>query len=650
MATDKDKNLIDTKMAAIVLSEYTTAKMNQKPLFDSYEAILDMVEGRRSEKDYEWMSDINIPEVRSIILTYMASMVGQYFQQRDFVEVVINSEDKDADKKAKAAKKCLNNLLNNKSLRHYQKQVRAWMINVLANSFVALCWWEQKTVEAVEGYRQVPRASVDEYGRMAYTVDKQPVMGYDVIYDRFNYEVLDPRNVFMDNKYCYSIQEKDWIIIRSEKSYSELLAEKDTHKYVNLDEVKKVIQDGRLGSGKTETSQETYDKDEKTQTIYDTPVQRFDVLERYGEFWAIVTEEDKYGNPTKATPGIDDDGLPNDKAKLVECIMTYVLVNDKPIRIRFDPTDWIASNGEPYKPMIRGQYYLHPAKDSGMGDGESMRSLQIAINDTFNMNADREKLVLMPTLKVRKGSMDDMSQLYFEPEHAIEVNNPDDIQEMTFRDNTQGALGILSMLTSKIQQVTAIYPSSMGQTPDKASTTATAVAGADQHANARNNYKSLTYEYTFLLEFYSMILQMVYRFAKDKTLYKLMGEDAQHFSPDEDYTYSPVTSAIESEYNKQKKIQTYDQMMGRLANFKSPETPLMIGLIVKNILELMGMEFPEFKHILPTEKNKPEPGQGQGTAELNNTKNMSDMPTSNQFGLPQSNQEQNARMGVMGNM
>lgn len=634
---------IEKAMANIVVdSEYRVAAQNNEMENTEFESLVDMLELRRNEKDYDWMSDIFIPEMNSIILTDASSWANQYFQSRDFVDVILTSDQVD---KARCAKTCINKTLNDRDLFYFQKHIRRQLIKTLAGKCYVICYWEQETHTE---YDKRQRPKVTGYN----PENNMPIYGYEdveiprevVTKDNFNFDVLDPRNVFTDTTYCYSAQQKDWITIRSEKCYDDLKKKEKANRYVNLDLVKEAV---RKQMQETETKKQTYGKDEDKRDIKGTPLKYFDVLDRYGKFWAIVTDRWPDGNPKEIKPGIDAQGMALDDAELVESIITYALIGQEKIQIRFIATDNIDANGLPFKPIIRGLCYVHPTKDEGLSDGKNMREIQIALNDDFNRGRDRTMLATLPTLLGRKDALQDGETFYMEPEHIIECENPEtDFKELQIRDNIQGNLQQIAMLTAKMQQVTAIYPTTMGQLPDKASTTATAVAGAENRGNARAGYKSLTDEHTFLVELYSMILNMTHRFMKDKTAWEMMGADAVHFDAKPDYSYMPVSSNIEAEANKFKKIQQYDQSIGRLSGLVKglPEIIPIIAHMTARQLELLGDEYVKFGHMIDNLTKAKYREEGE---QPNQVKDMSAPPTSNQMGMPMSLQEQGTRENAM---
>jgi hypothetical protein len=95
------------------------------------------------------------------------------------------------------------------------------------------------------------------------------------------------------------------------------------------------------------------------------------------------------------------------------------------------------------------------------------------------------------------------------------------------------------------------------------------------------------------------------------------------------------------EYSKDKKIQRYDQLIGRIANIPNPAVIPIVALIIQRIFELSGDEFQYYGHLIdaltktPNQEDKKEQG--------NAPKDAQGQPEQNQQGQPMSLQEQSAR-------
>lgn len=594
---DKD---VEKSVTGIVVDQYREAKRNKSTMDSEFEVILDMLECRRTEKEYEWMSDVFLPEYPSIHLTEASAWANQYFQTRDFVDVYLQSDSPGTKQRAEATRRLINNMLNIKEVYHFQKYMRARTINSTLGFTVTVCYWERRVKPKVLGYKQVEEiAGEDESGMPIYETRDEPIMGEDIIVDRFNYEVIDPRNVYTDNKYVYNLQQKEWVTIRSEVTYEELKAKEEENGYFNLDILKNYDPDDETETKKDVRGKERYNT-VKPQT------RTFDALESFRKIWAVVTKRDEDGFPMAITPGYDIDGTIREDAEFVDSIVTVAVVGTKEVLIRFQPLATRTAAGEPYRPIIRGLCYIHPTSDIGMSDGKYSRELQSALNDTINMSNDRVKLATFPTLQVKRYALEDNDTIYFEPEHPMVVEEQGDITEFKIQDNIQGAMQQASMFIQKMQQVNAIYPTTMGDLAGiKSSTTATAVAGAESRTNLRSNYKALTFEYTYLLEFYWMMQQMAYQFMHPDTAMKMMGEYAKFFDPAGDYSYKPVTSNIEVEHSKDKKIQRYDQLLGRIVNIPNPAIVPIISHIIARQCVLLGEEYSDVEKLILTLSKTP---------------------------------------------
>jgi len=649
MPRKHDEKVEEILCTQIINKEVDIAETNQQGSNDEFEECVSLLDSERREKDYDWMSDIRIPEFASHALTQSSLDVAQYFQTRDFVEVYLQDEGEEAKASAKTAKELINRTLNQKHLNHYLKFVRGKGINNVVGRVYAKCWWEQHTVRDVIGENvRYEDLDVDNYGEPLIYDDQvpaqrevvEPVYGDIPVIDRFNYDIWDQRNVFTDNSYVYSLQEKQWVTFRSESTLTELKSMERVNGYFNLD---------LLGSDdieppkKTKFASSAADKDQNYEPVTSSIERPFDIYERYGKFWTVV-DENKDGSMVIGTEkiGLDLEGKPLKKARLLEVIITIAQSGHRNILIGFKLTPFVDANGFPYRPCIRGLCYVHLTEDAGIGDGKYSKELQIAIDDTFNISQDRVMLATLPTFALNKHAIEDNSSIYFEPGHPMEVNDPSkDIKEFTISDNISGALAQMATLADKMQQVDSIQPPSMGDS-GAASTTATAFAGAFKATGERANYKSLTFENTFLSDLYWMIQQMTFMFAKSETGYELMGEKVYNFDPSKDYWYKPLSQSIEPEYSKAAKRKEWATLFGYAVQLLGvhPDAVKMLNYIYSEYVKLMGDEYTNFASSFLDEKKPvtPQGGQGQQMLEGGNS-----MPMSNQNMVPQSGGELDAR-------
>lgn len=644
--TNMFREEIESQLANLIIdSEFSTAKKNKEQEDVDFESYIDLLDSVREPKEYDWMSDLRIPEFIAHVLTQASIDANQYFRTRDFAEAYLEDGSDEALACAAASTELINRTLNQKHLHYYQKYMRGKILNNVVGRVYARCWWEKKTRRMVVGQREVTKEKFDERTGMPVLYQDFENVERDVpIIDRFNFEILDNRNVFTDNKYTYSIQEKDYVFIRSEHPLHRIKEDAVAMEYFNLDQLEDAAKFD------TETARSTYnsgDRDPKHETASGNPFTYFDVIERYGKYWVKVEGSDGEDNPVNVSPGIDEYGKPLPEAELVECIITWAVKESTRVLIGFRPTPYYDALGTPYRPLLRGLCYIHPISDGGMGDGKHVRELQLAIDDTFNISNDRVKLATLPVLKTKRYEAEDNPEIYIEPGHNIPLENPtEDLVELRISDNIQGAMTQLGLLFNKMQQIDATFPTTMGDVPGMASTTATAVAGAAERTDVRANYKAMTFESTFLNELYWMVQHMTWQYAHPETGEKLMGDKVVNFNPVKDYYYKPLSQSIETEYSKANKIKFLIQVFGYVVAVPHPDTIKVANMLLVKMLEFMGDEFSNFADKL-FNPEKPMTPQGQGGGqEQPGASGMG--AASNQNGVPMSTQEQMARMGMGG--
>lgn len=628
---------VESYLTSMYQQEVQAGKDNMQAGNDQFDQVVSMFEGERVVKDYDWYSNLSLKEGTSILLTDASTAVNQYFQSRDFVEVVLEGDEGDL-KKCKAAKKAINKTLNNRRLYHYMKFTRAKNVNNMASHVYALCQWKQNIVRNEVGRDWMWQPDgVDEFGTIKWIkADNGPIYDEIIKEDRFDYEIFDPRNVFTSDEYVYNVQQKKWIILRSEMSYDDIKAQASANGYINLDAVKELT-----SPAVTETAQATK---KNTPPPKKSPIQTLDVYTRFGKVWAIVEERLDGDLPIKIKPGYDKEGNVSEDAELVEAIISFAVSGSNSVLIRFDATPFIDSRGIPYRPIVRGICYPHPTKDTGLGEGELLLDLDAALNDAFNLSFDTAKLKTIPVMVTEKFAAEDNDSIFIEPGHNIAIEGGKKAIEMLeIRNTLADMLNMLGLVKTHTDQVTATYPNTMGNVAGiAASTTATAIAGAETRQNIRQNYKSITFEYTFLVDFYWIMLQMIWRFAHPQTALQLMGEDVFAFDPDADYTYTPVSSAIETEYNKFRKIQTLQQVGAMIAPIPNPNTPKLLNIIIDMIFETLGPDYIRLQKANFDEGPQGQAGAMQGGGASGSQAAMTP-GTSNQNGMPILPQEAGAR-------
>lgn len=622
----------------IVSHEYKTALTNASDGNSDYQSYLDMLSCERTEKKYDWRSDVSVPVLTTLHLMQQGLSATQNFSTRDFTEVYIG--DSNVTAAAEAEKRLINNTLNQRELYYYQKLLRATSAKDLDGATYFRCWWEQKTEPGIIGMETKMRESEefdisgDPLINRAEQIPgieffEEPVAGEVPIVDRFNFDIIDRRDIFTSAEYTYSLQQNKWVIIRYNATLTWMINHQDEMGFFNLDILKNTnIKGDSRGEG-THSDNYGVPKGQESDSV---PTKDWLIVERYGEDWVII-KEDGEGNQIGIEPGIDKDGGEKEGAVLISVISAFAVSEGHEILVRFQQNPYRSATGESYIPLIRGLCYIHPSKADGMGDGKCSKELQIAIDDTVNISNDKVMASTLLTFVGRKGAIEGNDTVYMEPGHVITVEDPNnDIRELQISPDVAGAMNQAQFMTQKMEQLQSVDPTSVSPVQ-----TATAEARDEARTTTRNQYKELSLSQTLLNEFYWMIGQMNWQFAFPETLEKMVGADkVEDFNPSLAYAYKPITSAIETEHGKAAKTRTYLQMLQINATIENPKTPALMNKLNAKILKLQGAEWEEFADFLLDESV---PGGGaQGSLPT-----PQGVPTSNEQGFEQSNAEINAR-------
>ena len=407
--------------AVVVDKEYSVDKANMEPEDKDLESAMNMLVCDRDKKDYDWQSDIYIPDYASMHWTQIGELVSQYFTSSEKVDCIPGSDPLDV-MKGKAGKEFLNYHLNARYMHHLQKFIRQNSFTRLAGWVVLKIFYESNIEirQEIIGERKVARETgIDIYGAPIETspypakvvMDKEPIyQDVKIVHtDRPNYEVWPNQDFFTDNKYVYSLQDKDHCIFRSDEKLSKLIECAEMCQYFNLELLDQDTE--------TETANATWNKQNKAGDPYERIIQKWnpdvESLERWGK-WPIVHDEEGNMLPDEEASkkagffipqnAIQMDGTVADGAMPVEMIISIANINNRKVLIRFQP-NMPEYGGYGMRPMTRLLCYVHPTKDRGIGDGMYAKELQQAINDNFNMGNDRSQMATFPPVKKKRLSL-----------------------------------------------------------------------------------------------------------------------------------------------------------------------------------------------------------------------------------------------------
>jgi hypothetical protein len=569
------------------------------------------------------------------MLTQSAIEAGLYFKTHDFVEVYVGNDDEMSIRSAKVNKDLINNTLNRRDLWFYQKYMRAVNMKNICGVTYFRCWWEQETTEEKVGTEQVPeRVGSDPEGNSVERMVEQDVMQEVVLKDHFNFDVIDPRDVFTDPSYTYSLQEKKWIILRFNATIDELETNADTMEYFNLDKLKEVRTPPKAGAKGDKTTHHGLDNKIDAPT---TPLKNWTILQRLGKHWVIVKERDEAGNVIDAKCGVDTNGKKKKGAELHEMVITFAVNDYNRVLIGYNPSRCIDARGNPYRPITRALCYIHPAKDDGMGDGKCLKELQVGINDTLNMENDRTKLHTIPIMQGNQHDITDNESLEWKPGAFWQTESGNVLQEVQVGGDVNGALNQIVMYKNAMQQASGISAETQSKLAAP-TTTATATANQAQRSDTRSNYRTLTMENTGLSDLYWFITQMAAQYMKEQTAYEVLGEDIQFFNPYIDFTYKPLSASLNDDASRQAKVQNWISILGYIAN--DPERRAAVDYILGEVASLMGKEYEGFHNKFFADTQAPPPMESMGGGEQGQQpQGGGGMPPTNQSGVEQTMQE-----------
>ncbi len=637
---------IQKSLLGHLTTELEVAERNNEKVNDDFKTYYNMVHSIRNKKPNDWESDISLPEFLSRLLTQIGNFCGQYFSSTDYVENDIDSDDPKDIKEAKASKNLLNIILKDAEAYYYYKVVRLINFVFTCGSGVIKGGYSQLVEKIFSHMNQRSElATHPQTGepladdgtpfidpivqRAAFTTIQEPVYKDDIKVDKPIFDVYPNQNVYMSPEYCYSLNDKEYVIFETEKTLSKLKAEKEQMGYFNLDFLEEETPEGKRG-------EKTYDQDGKLIPQPQPPEKTFIEYERWGKY-PVRLEGGKY------VPAIDEQGKFEDGAELVECIIHYVQQREKDA-----PRHVIGFRKSKHtsRPMVRFICYVDMVDDNGFGDGAVNREIQIAIDDNFNIGAYRTTMAAMPSFKGKKFS-GVPSKVKTGPTQVTMLENLTDLEQWVIADNPQGVIYQHNLLASGMDRSMATSPNTMGMPSDRAET-ATVGSIMNQRANIRIGMKSMNLEFIGFSDFYRMILTLCNDFMLPETLNDLLGEDlAAAYNPKRKDKFKPVSQALETEESKAFKLKTWQGILGIIAPMNNPKTPFAVNYILGQMLETMGGSFKHFKDYMLEEdpqsvllyqlatgsKGTGSPPAGPGPM----------APPQNQMRLPQGLTEQNMR-------
>ena len=569
--------------------------------FELYQNIFNLVPVAPEE---DWMSNTVLPEFQTEIIVQSGIEAAQEFRRRDFVEIYPESKDEKHLLAGEANKECINRELNQRHIHYFQKRMRASGIKNMEGNVYFRCKWERKTIMNRSTERQTIPLEEPIPGGQQETVINVDVEQEEIIFDRFNIDVLDPRNVFLSPEITYSISDKKRVSVQYDTDIGEMEAEQELMAYFNLDKVSDALENTEAQPTDVVQGDDTEDK----AFVYEhTSLKPIKAVEIHLHEWVLPKDD------LEIEPGVDIKGNPVKNAVLMKIIKAFVTVGNKKILVRYQRYPFRDPFGNTYNPIVGGKCYIHPTEDMGFGDGRASYPLEIARNAIFNMGIDRVTLATLPSLKAGTASAQEFRKTWaFEPNAVFEAFDPNDLQEFKLSDDITGVSVIMDRLTTAQQAASASFPTAQGGLP-LASTTATATAASESRTDARSFYKGLTYNHTALMEIYDRIIWMYWQFAKPETAKEAFGDKIVDFNPFLDHTFKTVTEAFETESSRQAKIAILDNMFSQIAQIQNQKVPGLLNEIIVKKFKLLGDEYENIVSKLLDEEEEFVAGGAQGS-------------------------------------
>lgn len=632
MPDNKKKNEVESIVLARTKGEYEIDRQNHIDDNNGFEIYMNLYNLIGDEPDEDWQSNIRLPEFLSGMLTQSSIEAFQEFRRRDFVEIYHESKEKEHMAAGEAKKELINRTLNQPHVHYFQKRMRASGLKNITGKVYFACWWERKTIKVTETQPEIRGTGEDVNGLLmglednqieANEVFEEEVENEQVIYDRWNIDVLDPRNVFTSPEYTYSMQDKKRVWVRTVTDFATMEEQQERMGYINLKEVEDTIE-GK-GGGTTQSKIDTKEDGKENQEYKFTAMPEFDVNKCWCKEYVVIDKKDI----EQIKPGVDEQGIRVKGAVLMEIVKAFADIKGQQILVMYQRNKNRDPYGNAYRPIIRGKCYIHPTDDMGFGDGLAARQLQTGMDDNFNLANDRVRIATEPTIKASTASATDFRNTWnYGPRAVFEAYDANDIQEMIISDDITGSLNVIQMLRGMQQQASATFETTQGGR-GAPSETATAVAEGATRTDARSHYKALTYEHTAINEIFQMICWQTWQFALPETAEKMMGKKVFDFNPFLDHTFKPVSEAIETEYSKNTKLNIYNNQFAQVASIPNPNTLKVLNKILLKTGRLLGDEHEEVIEALFDEESEFTGTQGG----IGTPANAGGSPV-NQTGLP----------------
>jgi hypothetical protein len=237
-------DIIQKALLDHLTTEIGIAKRNNEKVNENFKTYYNMIHSVRNRKPNDWESDISLPEFLSRLLSQIGIFGTQYFSSTDYVETDLDSDDPKDVAESKAAKKLLNVLLKDPDTFYYHKIIRLITFVFACGYGIIKGGYKQKVNKVFSHMEQKSEIAVDpisgEYlaedgtfyrdpmrQRVKFNTTESPVDRDEIETDGPFFDVYPNQNVYQSPEYCYTLNDKEYVIFETEKTLSQLKAEKD---------------------------------------------------------------------------------------------------------------------------------------------------------------------------------------------------------------------------------------------------------------------------------------------------------------------------------------------------------------------------------------------------------------------------------------
>jgi hypothetical protein len=251
------------------------------------------------------------------------------------------------------------------------------------------------------------------------------------------------------------------------------------------------------------------------------------------------------------------------------------------------------------KPFARVVDIPVPGEFYGIGEIEPVEYLQRELNTTRKQRMDNINIIINKMYKILRSANIDPDQLVSRPGGFVEVDNPDDLTEITFTDVTQSAYNEEQVIKADMDKTDGVYDYTRGAPSNRRETATTATIMSDS-SNERFKLKILLMEQMWLVPLGKQLASLNQQYYDKDKLISLV-RDNEIFSvsvtPDllsGEFEFMALGSAVDPVYNKQLRQQNLLQMFGVMNGLNFVDLPkLTLSLLkafdIKNAQEIVKL-------------------------------------------------------------